>query len=664
MGVLCSQAVLALFLFGISSVSGEWRSDETRSYASNSTCDAGDQSVDCPENCVTGCGAGYAFQKDTYICGNTLNPCRPCLPGELCDGSDVIHLCSDIREGMTSDYGSSTEDDCRCRHGELRNGACNTTCDAGLSLGMCGSGETRCFPTCPSGHRLRSKDCATAESFCEPCRGGYWCDMIDYHICPPGMISPLGSSGEGNCTCGGGRVQNGTTCSMCPEGSWCDEHGQHTCPVGTTSNIRSRSPGDCYCSTPSVVGNCKSVGNVTHQPCDDGWAPALSASPLTGECRVCGPLSWCDGFAYHQFPRGAFLHPNYGSRSIEECFCPIGHMKEVGGSSYPCFACPAGSWCDRFRQHRCPNGTTSSPGASSPDECFCPIGHMKEVGGSPYLGILPHGMTAYPCSACPGGSWCDRFRQHRCPKGTTSSPGASRPDECSCYPGYKASDCTSVVSFTVSLPITKAAFSPALQAAYRAAVASSVSCAEGSVVIVSIDETSSGRRRLLDASIEVATDITLPAVVGGVVVAGGGLAGVTSALTSLGVGVGAVSAPALRQATASPLPVPVGPTAAVVTTLVTVTPAISSFAPVVTTLVTVAPSNTPGRVTPAISSFPLALLLVVSTGGVVVVGMSVWLLYRIRSRYMRIGASGVDIDGTVVDVHHRQSKMFDGVGIL
>jgi hypothetical protein len=78
----------------------------------------------------------------------------------------------------------------------------------------------------------------------------------------------------------------------------------------------------------------------------------------------------------------------------------------------------------------------------------------------------------------------------------------------------------------------------------------------------------------------------------------------------------------------------------------------------------VAPSNPPGRVAPAISSFPLALLLVVSTGGVVVVGMSVWLLYRIRSRYMRIGASGVDIDGTVVDVHPRQSKMFDGVGIL
>jgi hypothetical protein len=194
------------------------------------------------------------------------------------------------------------------------------------------------------------------------------------------------------------------------------------------------------------------------------------------------------------------------------------------------------------------------------------------------------------CFMCPRGIWCDQVGQHRCPNGTTSSPGASRLDECSCYPGYKPSECTSVVSFAVSLPMTKAAFSPTLQAAYRATVASALSCAEGSVVIVSIAETSSGRRRLLSASIEVVTDITLPAVVGDAVVSGGGLTGVVDALLSIGIGAGVVSVPVMH-----------GP------------------GDLLRQVATGHPSSP-----------PLTLILVIG-GSVVLMGVSFCLLYRVRS---------------------------------
>jgi hypothetical protein len=206
---------------------------------------------------------------------------------------------------------------------------------------LCGDAESYCFPICDVGSYISglgsvfASDCQNAH--CELCRPDDWCDGTHPHDCPDAMRSPLGSAEEGNCTCHGGHVRNGTTCTVCPEGSWCDQTDQYICPDGTTSNLVSRSEEDCYCLD-GYTGDvdCSTRTNITHHPCDAGYAIVESDDG----CQLCGSGSWCDGTDHFQCPMERVASfANSGAKRIDDCFCPLGFSSESSGSQV-CVACP------------------------------------------------------------------------------------------------------------------------------------------------------------------------------------------------------------------------------------------------------------------------------------------------------------------------------------
>jgi hypothetical protein len=193
-----SHIILIVMMISFSFVDANYHSNYHFAYKSNSTCDTGYVPVKCDDyNCVAVCQPGYRLELWNRNCDEPIAPCRQCLPDEWCDGTTEVYMCA---EGLTSDYGSASVEDCRCRVGELRGGICDTTCDTGFTMSHCerGYGEAHCFPACDPGYKLFSLDCKAHR--CDICTPGGFCDGRDYFYCPPGMRSPPGSSEYANCT--------------------------------------------------------------------------------------------------------------------------------------------------------------------------------------------------------------------------------------------------------------------------------------------------------------------------------------------------------------------------------------------------------------------------------------------------------------------------------
>jgi hypothetical protein len=206
---------------------------------------------------------------------------------------------------------------------------------------------------------------------CVECRSESWCDGTDYHNCPGGMGSPMGSSEIGNCTCHVGHIRNESTCLVCPEGSWCDINGQHSCPNGTTSNPAGQSHEDCYCLDDYTGDlNCTARINTTNHRCDPGyrydgprWDDSSGIRIYYDYCQACNPTYWCDGMDYFQCPDwtvGSAIIHNYVAKSFDDCFCPLGYISDNGNQDNKCIACPEGKWCDRDGEHNISTTVTSA----------------------------------------------------------------------------------------------------------------------------------------------------------------------------------------------------------------------------------------------------------------------------------------------------------------
>ena len=342
------------------------------------SCGAGNISVPCLQNCVPMCNPGYQFVFRE--CGDKKY-CPQCREGGWCNGSSTWNMCGD---GMTSDIGSRTPLDCRCVHGTLiENGTCDTTCATGYVLTACGSrGESRCQKKqCDIGYYREFNGC---EDSCVICRPGYFCNggglkscNVDYTMMS--LMSPPGSSEEGNCSCHDGHTRNGSACQVCPEGSFCDKSGQHKCPDGMTSNLASSSQQHCFCLE-NYTGtlNCDERRNSIHHRCNNGFIDQR----LNG-CKACDPGYVCDGSEeYRNCPDGTFGpwlagHVDECNCKTRECKsreCKAGHYDDGGLSRTGCTECASGSYKEAIGHGACsicPDNMISDEGSISKDSCHC-----------------------------------------------------------------------------------------------------------------------------------------------------------------------------------------------------------------------------------------------------------------------------------------------------
>lgn len=220
--------------------------------------------------------------------------------------------------------------------------AADATCGAGLSR-FTNLNADCCVVPCNTTAEFKQNPCEPAD-ICYPCTQGTLCDGVSYRDCPSGMLSPRGSTVEGDCSCHQGHIQDGANCTVCPEGSWCDGSGAQSCPSGMTSNLASVAQEDCFCPEGYTgAADCAGRENATHHRCNPGYFFEGVDSSIPGapfdKCDVGASNYWCDGTACFDCPtEDQGVSYTYGKTSYAECFCPFGYTTLVDQG--PCVPCP------------------------------------------------------------------------------------------------------------------------------------------------------------------------------------------------------------------------------------------------------------------------------------------------------------------------------------
>jgi hypothetical protein len=184
--------------------------------------------------------------------------------------------------------------------------------------------------------------------------------------------------------------------------------------------------------------------------------------------------------------------------------CPARYTGLDGG---PCVACEAGTFKSAVGAadcETCPAWTSSASGSNELDHCKCVAGYTAASDG-------------VACGACDEGTFSSvggTAACETCPANSESSTGSVL---CYCSAGFTGidggpceacSDCTSAVTFTVTLAMSIADFGSSEREAYVNGVAEAVSVASSTVAIASVTEHFT-RRRLLASTLEVETTVTV-----------------------------------------------------------------------------------------------------------------------------------------------------------
>ena len=259
----------------------------------------------------------------------------------------------------------------------------------------------------------------------------------------------------------------------------------------------------------------------------------------------------------------------WGSSLLANCSCHGGTTVNgttaegttVDGTT--CTVCPVGSWCPSATGvQTCPNGTTSNVASRKEEDCYCLDGYHGSIDCATRKNVT-HAQCepgyAYEshtdiirCRVCETGTFCDGADRYPCPVGMFSPFGSSDIDDCTCDADYTRAECSSTVSFTVSLAMTSAEFTTIKQGEYKESVATAIGIPETSVVIVSIVEIQA-LRRLLSSSIAVETSATVPGVNAQAVSNAASSGSITTQLASAGMTATGVSKPTIVD-TSTPTP--------------------------------------------------------------------------------------------------------------
>ena len=360
------------------------------------------------------------------IAGSTRSepgePCFPCMAGKYKASETSCQNCPSFSD---SERSSDSVYDCKCRAGRYAfvnessgEHSCvlcpaNSYSDVGseqLHDCFCNSGfyaidadkKPGTCVNCPN--HSTSEPRSTAIENCK-CYSGYFSQVVGAwggstircNACPPGSVSPYGSSMYDDCICDQGFTGfDGGPCFECPAGKFKDSLGESecsTCPSYTTSSKISTSITDCTCEvhfTGPDGGECV--------PCGQGLFNYFGGNATCTKCRA-NAVMLANGECSCQ--RG-FKGPDNA-----ECeACPAGTFKSLIGSA-ECTDCPFNSW--------------SPPGSSG---CSCNAGYFRDAERA--------------CASCTAGTYKISFSDEpctRCPESSTSSPASVSLSDCKCGQG-------------------------------------------------------------------------------------------------------------------------------------------------------------------------------------------------------------------------------------
>jgi hypothetical protein len=277
--------------------------------------------------------------------------------------------------------------------------------------------------------------------------------------------------------------------------------------------------------------------NLMNATCDNGLTRAVCLSKSvclpscenghlfksndceTRECIECSPGNWCDGTDSYECPMPGMTSP-MGSVGEENCRCHDGffvHTNTNNSNDRKCMSCPEGSWCNTTHAHTCPDGTTSNVLSSEEVHCYCIPGYNhtainceERINVKHSLCNTGHFMNANnSCTVCSPGYWCDDVYENTCPIGMSSPYLSTELDDCTCHEGYHRSQCTAVLSFTVTLSMTEDEFDTEMRLVFINTITNALSLPSTSMWIYSVSIPTVSRR-LLSSTIEVESRIIVP----------------------------------------------------------------------------------------------------------------------------------------------------------
>ena len=299
--------------------------------------------------------------------------------------------------------------------------------------------------------------------------------------------------------------------------------GERTCtsPVTTTvaEIVTTTTPiPSVQCGNGTISRQCADDSDQCIPVCLSGYTMMVSDEQcLAGErtCTICPKNSWCGVNTTTVCPY-SFKSP-VASTAASACKCHPGYM--LNGSK--CIECPADSFCAESMKHTCPTGTASNSYSKVETDCYCrddytgniecaTRSNTKKLPCNPGYAQSTSAKESkkWGCDLCPDGSWCDGEIQTTCPDGMTTEAGNHDKEACSCYTGYKRSQCTSVLTFKTTLEMTAAEFNAGKRKAYSNTIATFMKVPSTSITVKIV--TNGASRRLLATTIEVENHITIP----------------------------------------------------------------------------------------------------------------------------------------------------------
>ena len=397
---------------------------------------------------------------------STGSSCEPCADGHTNTAGDVITNGPTSCGVCDANYyvdgtscvacpGSSTN-----VAGDAISGG-NTACDGDLCVDDQYVLNHRCV-SCDLGYsRSAGDDKAGGNTSCDACAQDYFVDGSGCVACPAGTTNVAGDViASGNSACDG---------ETCGENEYVSGHRCVTCAVGT-----SRVAGDLTSGTDTTCDACAegySFDGTNCVACATGYSRA-AGDLTTGSA----PTTTCDTCA-----------EGYNFDGTNCVACATGYSRAAGdlttGSATTCDTCVQDHYVDAGACLACPTGTTNAAGD---DVALGNTACDGEVCGEDEY------VSGYRCVACAAGY---SRTAGDLKNGTDTTCDADPPPPVAASP-------SSYVEASLDLTgYTAATFTEAAQTTFRTGVATLLDVDLSDVVIVSVsDVTSSRRRRLMQAS--------------------------------------------------------------------------------------------------------------------------------------------------------------------
>ena len=247
--------------------------------------------------------------------------------------------------------------------------------------------------------------------------------------------------------CDNGYYLDGNNkCTICPKGYYCYQNGETSIKAPCAKGYAAPNEGMSACvacskSTSTIQGSVAiNEGSINCTLCNNGYYASISSQ--TTSCNICPSGYYCPQGKIIECPKG-YANNKEGQTNCTPCVkstntitgtytlltkqtqcnsCTNGNYASTSAQSQYCNSCPSGYYC--------PNGTTSSAGASSCLTCA--------------TGCLTCYTTINNCTNCKAGYYKSGSTCKQCASGYYSNANATTCTKCAngYYSQAGASSCT------------------------------------------------------------------------------------------------------------------------------------------------------------------------------------------------------------------------------